>query len=136
MKAPKWTRRYHVEAVVERLEVRDFREAAERIAKAHAVTLEALLDVRRGPKGDHPAPKARAAFVSHLRDQEGQSVTTIARLLGVDRWTVIRDLGAGSVPLRDDMGGPKAVSMVEEPRPVGPEKQDLFVHCVTPLEVD
>ena len=75
-----------------RLDSRDQLEAAERIASKHGVTVEELLQGEQGAQsGPGPARKARAELFAYLRD-EGMSVNSIHRLVGVDRWTVIRDL--------------------------------------------
>jgi hypothetical protein len=77
------------------LQARDILEDAVRCAVLHGVTVEQVLDVRRGR---HRATTghvraARAQFWRLLRDERGFRVARIARLCRVDRWTVYRAIG-------------------------------------------
>jgi transcriptional regulator of acetoin/glycerol metabolism len=66
-----------------------------RIARARGVSLELVLAGEQGThQGRGDVRIARAEIVAHLRDVEGLSVSAAARLLGIDRWTAIRDLRA------------------------------------------
>lgn len=79
---------------VSQLEARAVLEDAERIAFAHHVSIDEVLDVRRGSaqrRGSKPY-SARAELIAFLRDRRGFNVSRIGRLLLIDRSTVINTL--------------------------------------------
>jgi hypothetical protein len=82
-----------LDAIRDDLDARDVLEACLRIATRHGVTVHELLAGEQGNVPERgPARKARAEFCAYLRDSLQLSTSAIARLLRVDRWTVIRDL--------------------------------------------
>lgn len=65
------------------LDQRDLLEPAQRIAKAHGLTVEAMFTDRA-----LPAPMARAEFYAILHGEMGWSEAAIGRLVGKDHTTI------------------------------------------------